>query len=176
MLESIFGIAYEHLVKKGLEQLKKDAEFINSRNAIREAIFRELKFNKALLTEYRKQFDDVSNNAELFAARVKEFEAFATELSNELDFSAFSKLEDSFMPIELYFSGSVDLTTRWAEDKAHKSWAASIKSETELIERIYHRLKILRARWRSHQPTAYNSITYIEWLITQLVAPPKSSS
>jgi hypothetical protein len=176
MLETIFSVAWEHLVKKGVESLKHDRDFVNSRSAIRDAVLRELKFNKALINEYMRQLSSVANNSEQFATKTKEYGTFAKELANELDFSAFSKLEDSFMPIELYFSGSVDLTTRWAEDKAHKSWAASIKSETELIERIYHRLKILRARWRSHQPTAYNSITYIEWLITQLVAPPKSSS
>lgn len=176
MFETIFSMAWEHLVKKGVENLKRDAEFVNSRGAIREAVFRELKFNKALISEYTKQIGSFANSVEQFSEKTKEYDSFAQELANELDFSAFTKLEDSFMPIDLYFSGSIDLNSRYAEDKAHKAWAASIKSETELIERIYHRLKILRARWRSHQPVAYSSITYIDWLITQLVAPPKSSS
>lgn len=90
MFETIFSMAWEHLVKKGVENLKRDAEFVNSRGAIREAVFRELKFNKALISEYTKQIGSFANSVEQFSEKTKEYDSFAQELANELDFSALS--------------------------------------------------------------------------------------
>ena len=51
MIDLVIGPVTEWLVKKGAEKIQSSAEFQHSRQAIREAVFREIRFNQALIAE-----------------------------------------------------------------------------------------------------------------------------
>lgn len=63
MFDLIIGPVTEWLVKQGAEKIKKSTEFQNARLAIREAIHREVRFNRALFDEvaivFRRSAPDV---------------------------------------------------------------------------------------------------------------------
>lgn len=69
-----------------------------TRIAIRQAIARELRLNRAFIDEVLKQ---------------KEYDSrFAAEIAEELDVTAFSKVEESFVPIKLFFDGERPMVLR----------------------------------------------------------------
>jgi len=155
MIDLVIGPVTEWLVKKGAEKIQTSAEFQHARQAIREAISREIRFNQALITEVLD-----------CKAEDKDQDAFAKCIAEEMEFSAFSKLEDSFVPIRLFFDGSCpDVGEK--VDGSYREWSSQLKSEAEWVERIYLRTRILRARWRSGQPQGEKSVRYVKWLMVQ---------
>lgn len=151
MIDMIIGPVTEWLVKKGSEKIQSSAEFQHSREAIREAIFREIRFNQALI-------------AEVLDSKSTDPTSLAKCISDEMDFSAFSKLEDSFVPIRLFFDGHRPIV-HGAQDGSYREWSSTLDSEAEWVERIYLRSRILRARWRSGQPQGEKSVRYVRWLM-----------
>jgi hypothetical protein len=89
MIESLIAPVSEWLIKKGQDKIKESAEFQNTRLAIRLALVRELCLNRAFIVEVLKLKEDASS--------------LTLEMAEELELGAFNKLEDSFMPIELFF-------------------------------------------------------------------------
>ncbi|MBD3817084.1 MAG: hypothetical protein IE913_11690 [Halothiobacillus sp.] len=154
MIDWVIGPVTEWLVKKGAEKIQTSAEFQHSRQAIREAIFREIRFNQALI-------------AEVMDGKTEDQAALAKCIAEEMDFSAFSKLEDSFVPIRLFFDGSCPGVGGDKVDGSYHKWSSQLKSEAEWVERIYLRTRILRARWRSGQPQSEKSVRYVKWLMVQ---------
>ena len=92
MIDWVIAPVTEWFVKKGAEKIQTSAEFQRSKQAIREAIYREIRFNQALISE-------------VLEGKSEDHLALARSISQEMDFSAFSKLEDSFVPIRLFFDG-----------------------------------------------------------------------
>ena len=153
MIDLVIGPVTEWLVKKGAEKIQSSAKFQHSRQAIREAVFREIRFNQALI-------------AEVLDGKAEDSAALAKCIAEEMDFSAFSKLEDSFVPIRLFFDGTCPDVGDKA-DGSYREWSSQLKSEAEWVERIYLRSRILRARWRSGQPQGEKSVRYVKWLMAQ---------
>lgn len=157
MLDLIISPVAEWLIKQGAEQIKKSAQFQHSRLAIREAIYREVRFNRALL-------DEVSSTKSMSNA------SFLRSIADEMNFSAFSHLENSYIPIGLFFDGPHPIIEE-SPDSQFKEWASQLKNEAEWIERIYLRARILRARWRSRDDANLNprSLYYVQWLMSQWI-------
>lgn len=157
MLDLIISPVAEWLIKQGAEQIKKSAQFQHSRLAIREAIYREVRFNRALLEE-------VSSTKSMGNS------SFLRSIADEMNFSAFSHLENSYIPIGLFFDGPHPRIGK-SPDSQFKEWASQLKNEAEWIERIYLRARILRARWRSRDDANHNprSLYYVQWLMSQWI-------
>lgn len=148
MIDFIFQPVAELLISKGMDGVQNTARFKHSQKAIRQAIFREMQFNQQLLNE-------ASNNQEDMALR--------RCLAEEFSFSAFEKIEDSFIPVDLYFLN--EMTFEKERDESFKERVKSIHSEADLVTRCYLRLKVIRARWRSGQPYQQGSIDYADKLM-----------
>lgn len=159
MIDLIIGPVAEWLVKQGAEHIKESAQFRHSRLAIREAIYREVRFNRALLDEVEIANTQNPNQA-----------SFLRSIADEMNFSAFSHLENSYIPIRLFFDGPRPTIEEASDSQFHK-WSNLLKNEAEWIERIYLRARILRARWRSRNEAAHNpsSLYYVQWLMTQWI-------
>jgi hypothetical protein len=147
----ILGIIAEKLLECGVEQLRKSTEFKNTKKAIRASVYRELRLNLELLEEVQKGTGD---------AELKK------SIAEELEFSASNRLEESVLPWSLFFDGKPPIIK--TSDKNIKNWTKNLKSEADWIERTYHRLRILRARWRSGQVRKKESEEYVRWLLKSL--------
>ena len=151
MIESLIAPVSEWLIKKGQDKIKESAEFQHTRLAIRQAMVRELRLNRAFI-------DEVLNQKQ-------EADSLTISMAEELDVSAFNKLEDSFMPIELFFDAERPLFDLDNTDGQFVTWSAQLENEALWIERIYMRLRILRARWRCGKSPSQKSVKYVQWLI-----------
>jgi len=151
MIEMLIAPVTEYIINMGHDKVKESVEFQNSRLAIRQAIHRELRLNRAFIDEVLNQKEDA--------------ESLAIAMAEELDVTGIRQLEDSFIPIELFFDAErpqFDLNT---EDGQFVNWSAQLSNEAYWIERIYMRLRILRARWRCGKMPTKNSVEYVRWLI-----------
>ena len=153
MVDLFIAPITEWLVKKGMEKIQSSAEFQHARQAIREAVCREIRFNHALI-------------AEVLDSNPEDRVALARCMAEEMDFSAFSKLENSFVPIRLFFDRGRPEANETG-DRRFSEWSSQLKSEAEWVERIYLRTRILRGRWRSGQPQSDQSVGYVKWLMMQ---------
>lgn len=148
MIEWIVQPVAELMMSKGMDRIQNTAEFKHSQKAIRQAIFREMQFNQQLLNE-------ASNNQE--DAELRKC------LADEFSFSAFEKVEDSFIPVDLYFLNEVNFERE--RDEVFKERVKSIRNEADLVTRCYLRLKVIRARWRSGQEYQHGSVDYADKLM-----------
>jgi len=162
MIDLVLAPVTEWLVRKGAEKIQTSAEFLHSRQAIREAIFREVRFNQALITE-------------VLDGKAEDPTALAKCIAEEMDFSAFSKLEDSFIPIRLFFDETCPSSHDNTEELFRK-WSSTLRSESEWLERVYLRTRILRARWRSGQPQGEKSVLYVKWLMARWLKSTQRSN
>ncbi|BBP43112.1 hypothetical protein [Thiosulfativibrio zosterae] len=151
MIESLIAPVSEWLIKKGQDKIKESAEFQNTRLAIRQAVVRELRLNRAFIDEVIKLKEDVTG--------------LTLAMAEELEVSAFNKLEDSFMPIELFFDCERPALDEESSDGQFLNWASQLENEALWVERIYMRLRILRARWRCSKVPKNKSVQYVRWLI-----------
>ncbi|WP_127470647.1 hypothetical protein [Thiomicrorhabdus aquaedulcis] len=151
MIESLIGPISEWLIKKGQDKIKESAEFQNTRLAIRQAVVRELRLNRAFIDEVIKPKEDATG--------------LTLAMAEELDVSAFNKLEDSFIPIELFFDCERPTLDEQNTDGQFLNWSNQLENEALWVERIYMRLRILRARWRCGKAPTNKSVQYVRWLI-----------
>lgn len=151
MIESLIAPVSEWLIKKGQDKIKESAEFQNTRLAIRQAVMRELRLNRAFIDEVLKLKEDASS--------------LILAMAEELEVGAFNKLEDSFMPIELFFDCECPALDEENADGQFLNWSSQLENEALWVERIYMRLRILRARWRCGKAPTKKSVQYVRWLI-----------
>ena len=104
---------------------------------------------------------------EVLEGKSEDHLALARSISQEMDFSAFSKLEDSFVPIRLFFDGGCPSAGDDRADGSYRKWSSQLQSEAEWVERIYLRTRILRARWRCGQAPSQKGVHYVKWLMAQ---------
>ncbi len=69
------------------------------------------------------------------------------------------------MPIELFFDAERPQFDKGGTEGQFFNWAAHLDNEALWIERIYMRLRILRARWRCGKNPNKKSVEYVRWLI-----------
>lgn len=154
MTNIILGSIAEKLLAYGFEKLQNSVEFQNTKNAVYESIIRELRFNLELIQDVQKNTVKTSS------------EDLCRSISQEMEFSAFQRLEETFIPLKLFFEGTV--TPKVTKNKSYKNWSSQFTTEFIWIERTYHRLRILRCRWRSGKFPNKQSLGYVEWLIKSI--------
>ena len=153
MIEILIKPVIDLLIKNGDQALNKSKEFQHSKKAIRSAIQRELKFLECLIFEV---LHDKKSKAE----------GFEKAIADEMDFSIFTSLEHSSIPIELYFDKK-QIKPKKDSNGQFLNWSRDTITEEEWIAKIYLRARILRARWRSGKSQSKKSVEYVQWLIKQ---------
>ncbi|EIC22306.1 hypothetical protein [Thiorhodovibrio frisius] len=155
MIESLFSAILPWILQKGTDQRQNSIEFQNAQLAIREAVNRELRSNRALIDEFLERADGDGQ--------------VACKLADELSFTAMERIEQSMIPLAILFACPQPPQSREPQPQ-FQNWSAQLNTEAFWIERIYLRLRILRARWRAGQKYQENSMRYIQWLIAAWLA------
>jgi hypothetical protein len=156
ILESVVG----QFIGKGVEYLKGSIEFNRSKDAINERIARELRFNDELLKAILKH------------KKEKEPELIS-HLTESLQTTAFDAISDSSIPLTLFFAESDIRQEDWKSiqekfpypSAIYSKWASTIGDPTMLIERIYHRMKIIKLFSTLDISKNQQSIKYVLFLI-----------
>jgi hypothetical protein len=156
ILESVVG----QFIGKGVEYLKGSIEFKRSKDAINERIARELRFNDELLKAILKH-------------KKGEKPELISHLTESLQTKAFDAISDSSIPLTLFFAESDIRQEDWKSiqekfpypSAIYFKWASTIGDSTELIERIYHRMKIIKLFSALDISKNQQSIKYVLFLI-----------
>jgi len=150
----------EIFIKEGVKLLKENHEFSRLQEAISEKIARELRFNAELLDAILRNKN--SKNQEFISA-----------LTESLKTTAFDSLSDSSLPLTLFFGESEIQSEDWLTihekfpypSKNYVKWASTINNPSALIERIYHRTKIIKLFSLINISKNQQSIKYVLFLI-----------
>lgn len=155
----------EHLVEmfidKGIALIKDNHEFNRLKDAINARIARELRFNSELL-ETIIRYKKLKN------------EKLISTLTGSLQTTAFDSINDSSIPLTL-FSGESEIKPKdWSSIREKfpypssnfVKWSVTINNPTDLIERIYHRIKIIKLFASIDISKNQQSIKYVLFLIS----------
>jgi len=93
---------------------------------------------------------------------------------NAIETSAFDVIAESMVPLDDIFNGQshgdIDLNeVEWeldVVDGRFAKWGGDVDSMSRLVERIYHRIKMLKCRVGVDVDAADVSLKYVRWLIT----------
>lgn len=135
----------------------KNKEHDLLKDAIAERITREMRFNKELMEEivhYKKM-----DNPDL-----------VNYFTKELKTDAFDSLDTSAIPLKIIFK---DYTIEWdnfcrdfKSGKVHQRWFKNINNVSAMVERIYHRVKIIKIFGNLGLSKRKQSFRYLIFLIS----------
>jgi hypothetical protein len=153
---SLIGNALGIIVDKGMDHFMKSSELNLLKDAIAEKIRREMRFNNELLgaiIEYQKK-----NDLEKVSRIIK-----------VIDTSGFDSLDNSSIPLKAIFRDSKiewEIIYRdFKHGKGYRTWVKNIDNVPLLVERIYHRLKIIKAFENIGLLKGQSSLRYVIFLI-----------
>lgn len=135
MLELFSGV-FSNLISKGLETWSEAKETELLRAAIRSRLHREVKLNLEIWKLVRKEAENV------VLADLVSSDAFSEICSLNLPLDAL--LGRDPLPLEVF-----QLLQQYQNTSANQNyinWAKEIQTEIDLIERIWHRLRVLKVR------------------------------
>jgi len=121
------------LITSGLEAFMRSAERRNLQLAVRDRILREVRFNKALLS-------DIIDSPKMHADQER-------ALIASLRTAAFDDLDSGLLPLAAFFEGPLNseawpMTFRKA--KTYRANLAQVNTLDSLLERVYHRIRIVK--------------------------------
>ena len=151
----------EAVIELGYEGYKTSKETKLLRLIVKENIKRELNSNLALLDEVSK----VDRTTPIKADEIKRI------LISELTFDEFETYCKLHLPLSLLLPSVLDHKNT---PKKYKSRIIDIEYESDLVERIYHRLQILKVR--ANKDLELGDIKYIRALILYFKRILKSKS
>ena len=134
LLFPIFNRLISTIIEGGIEEIKKSAEAKHLRLMVRERLGRELRFNDELL-----KYD-----------KFKEGERVSVIETEALDF-----IMSQPMPLGVFFNLSEPLDPSIfinSPNDNHTSWGMTIKSEGELVERWWHRVRLAQLKQKAGLP------------------------
>jgi hypothetical protein len=142
------------------DKLKEDEEFKRLRSAVVEKMDRELRFNDEILKETVRH--------------KKNDETLIDGLIETLNTDSFDELVKSSVPLSLIFENLELNINHWEDfykstklsNKNMLQWSENIASQVFLIERIYHRIKILKNLRKISIHRGSESVRYIRFLIS----------
>jgi hypothetical protein len=153
----------EIFLNTGIDQLIKNKEFNRLREAINEKIEREIRFNQELLKEIvrRKTPDNL---------------ALVSRMTEALQTTAFDSIIESSIPLGAIFDNKDICEDAWKDfwdnypypSLNFFNWAKGISNETLLIERIYHRIKIIKVFSNLEISKGHQSLKYVMFLISAM--------
>lgn len=122
------------VIATGLEAFMRSAERKNLQRAVRDRILREVRFNKALLS-------DIIDSPKMSADH-------ENALISSLRTLAFDDLDSGILPLSIFFEGILSPELWPATFRKAKTYRANLSMVTSLdalLERIYHRIRIVKA-------------------------------
>jgi len=125
-------------VKSGLKAFRQSKEHHNLLIAVQDRIRREVKFNTAILQEFMK-YSGNNDPAE---------ENLCLALLKSLQTEAFDEINKGVLPLSIFFeqkSLESDFPN-WPkkETTQYFKWMENIITQYDLLERIYHRIKLTK--------------------------------
>lgn len=147
-------------VEKGIEAFRKSQEHKNLRVAIQDRIRREVRFNITLLEEYLTKKTD---------GTAKHDEDVRASLLKSLRTCAFDDVDSGMLPLKLFFEQGLG-DAIWPkggfkpEDRDQfLKWVSKDKTQYDLLERIYHRLRIAKTFASCGKPQG--NMEYIRFML-----------
>lgn len=135
------------------------------KEAVREQLIAELHFNCEVLDEVIR-----SNSSKDESKRMN-----MPLITGVLETVVFDSLQSSCIPIRFLFEGErskVPIAKKYWEDAKNKEgfknfnkWSENLTTHSELVTRIYHRIKIVRALNNVNISKNISSIRYLRWLM-----------
>lgn len=122
---------------------------------LKEMLLVELQWNKAVLSEYIKTKKDL-NETEL-----------ANKIAEQISFRNMEKILEAGFPLSVMLGG--DYKPKSYGKRTYSNYTKDIKTDVELINRTYHRLRFFQLRSQLKIDTKQNSSNYLEFLCYQSV-------
>ncbi len=122
------------LLSTGLDAFMKSRERKNLQLAVRDRILREVRFNKTILGE-------ILDTPKMPVAR-------RVALAGALRTQAFDDLDAGILPLKVFFDELIDPATwpgSFSRKKSYLRNLASTETTADLVERLYHRIRIVKA-------------------------------
>jgi len=157
---NILGQLLSKAIDMGVDVVTSNKQFKQLKQVVIEKTARELRFNSELLGERIPKSD---------LADEKVIDILIGSLSTD----SFDELIKSSVPLIIIFDEYILDANDWLayqktlkkESRQMLGWAKGIKSQAELIERIYHRTKIIKLFCTMNMRKGLVSIQYIKFLI-----------
>ena len=140
------------LVKDWVKDVKTESRL---RQLLKEMLLVELQWNKAVLDEYIKTKKNL-NGTEL-----------ADKIAEQLSFRNMEKILEVGFPLSVLFEG--DYKPKPYKKRTYSNYTKDIKTDVELINRTYHRLRFFQLRSQLQINTKQNSSNYLEFLCYQAI-------
>lgn len=115
-------------IKLGLELYAKNEDKERIKNALKENLYREIRYNAAIFDEINKESEDIGKLVSLLKTDFYDY------IKNALVI-----LDDVIGDIEVNFDDEK------ITNKNYTKWTKDIKNETALIERAYLRITVLKS-------------------------------
>ncbi|MDM8565028.1 hypothetical protein QUF74_05190 [Candidatus Halobeggiatoa sp. HSG11] len=146
-------------VKGGIDAFRTSKEHHNLLIAVQDRIRREVKFNTAILQEFMKYSNDSSKDEYLCLTLLK---ALQTE--------AFDEINRGVLPLSIFFekkSLKSDFPN-WQKKETEQffKWMENIESQYDLLERVYHRIKLAQTFAEGNR--LQGNMRYIQFMLIGL--------
>ncbi|MCK5877324.1 MAG: hypothetical protein KAG43_06800 [Candidatus Marithrix sp.] len=144
-------------VKGGIKAFRKSKEHHNLLIAVQDRIRREVKFNSALLQEFMK-----------FASGSSKDDYLCITLLKALETEAFDDINRGVLPLSIFFekkSLKSDFPN-WQETEQYFKWMKSIETQYDLLERVYHRIKLAQTFAKAER--LQGNMRYIQYMLIGL--------
>lgn len=155
MLDLLIGPAKDFL-QLGIDEFRKRKEYKNLIIAIQDRIRREVRFNIAVLDELLKISDDHDDG---------QYEALVRSLRTD----GFDQIDSGMLPLKIFFAEEVAESV-WpkggfteGEIKQFKGRLKSIKTQYNLLERLYHRIRL--AQTFVDLGTVKSDMKYVQFIL-----------
>jgi hypothetical protein len=126
-------------VMGGIDAFRKSKEHQNLMIAVQDRIRREVRFNSAILQEFKKH--DKNTNAPKYDKELR------SALLKSLRTEAFDDMNQGMLPLALFFEGEIDkdvIFPNWAKQERYLDWLRNVVTQYDLLERIYHRIRLVK--------------------------------
>ena len=138
-------------IKLGLELYAKNEDKERIKNALKENLYREIRYNAAIFDEINKESEDIGKLVSLLKTDFYDY------IKNALVI-----LDDVIGDIEVNFDDEK------ITNKNYTKWTKDIKNETALIERAYLRITVLKSLATVGITKRKNSYQYAKYLLLAL--------
>ena len=151
MLDSTISVIISKLFDSN-QDAKDNDKLIKS---VKESILRELRFNRELFKEMEKNTKDRLN------------------IIKYLKTNNFDRLEENYIPLTLFFNSKetsifkeiISENSQKITNKNYLKWIANCNTAYLLIEKIYHRIKILKVLEKNNIIKNKTSLGYTKFLL-----------
>ena len=151
------------LLEVGIDTFKKSEDLKTLTVVVQDKVLRETRFNLEIFEQILRKGKDgnYSNPDKIRLALIK---AVRT--------NAFDELDSGNIPISFLFPRDAEKEKwprneeRWGDVKKYLDWTGSIKTQSDLLERVYQRLMLLKTY--AECGSIYGDLYYVRFLLMAL--------